>query len=156
MPLYHLAQLNIARMLAPLEDPIMADFVANLAPINALAESSPGFIWRLATPAGDATQIRVFEDNFLIVNMSLWESIDALYQYAYFSDHADVYRRRTDWFSKLDKPHMVLWWVPAGEFPTLEDAKAKLEYIRQHGATPKAFTFKQRFTPEQMVALQEQ
>lgn len=151
---YHLAQLNIARMLAPLDDPLMADFVANLARINALADAAPGFVWRLQTPAGDATQLRVFDDDMLIVNMSVWVSVEALHDYAYYSDHAEIFRRRREWFSKMETPYMVLWWIPAGHLPTLDEAKAKLEYITQHGATPHAFTFKQQFSIEDMLAAQ--
>lgn len=149
--IYHLAQLNIARMVAPLDDPVMADFVAQLDAINAIADNAAGFVWRLQSDEGDATSIRAFDDNFLLVNMSVWESIDALRQYTYQSDHAKLLRRRKEWFSKIiDSPTMVMWWVPAGHTPTVTEAKAKLEHLHQHGPTPHAFTFKQPFTIEAM------
>jgi hypothetical protein len=149
---YHIAQVNIARMLAPIDEPIMADFVARLDEINTVAESTPGFVWRLKDDNDNATAIRVFDDDMLIINMSVWESIDALYQYTYYSDHAQVYRRRTDWFSKMTTPHMVMWYVPAGHQPTPQEAKDKLAYMEQYGPTPLAFTFKQQFSVEEMLA----
>jgi hypothetical protein len=148
MTQYHLAQLNIARMLAAREDPIMADFFAQIDEINALAEKTPGFIWRLQTDEGDATALRVFDDDMMIINMSVWESVEPLYQFTYYSDHAAVYRRRQEWFHKLETPMMVMWWIPAGTVPTIEDAKAKLDYISTYGATPEAFTFKTCFDPQ--------
>jgi hypothetical protein len=147
---YQLAQVNIARMLAPITDPIMADFVNNLERINGLAESAPGFIWRLKTPAGDATSLRVFDDEWMIINMSVWDSVDALHQFTYYSPHVEIYRRRKEWFSKLTELGVALWWVPAGYTPTPEDAKAKLAYLNAHGPTPLAFTFKQPFTVDEM------
>lgn len=149
---YQLAQINIARMLAPLDDPIMAEFVARLPDINALAEGAPGFVWRLTTPAGDATAIRAFDDDYIIVNMSVWESIETLHQYTYYSQHVEVYRKRQDWFSKLGAHAFALWWIPAGHIPTPEEGRDKLNHMWLHGPTPQAFTFKQRFTPEEMLA----
>lgn len=149
---YHLAQINIARMLAPEDDPIMADFFANIDRINALAESAPGFVWRLQTDDGDATALRIFDDNMLIVNMSVWESIDALWEYTYKSDHVGIMRRRTEWFSRMDNHHLAMWWIPAGMLPTTEDARDKLAHFDAHGPTPLAFDFKTRFSPEEMAA----
>ncbi len=146
--MYHLAQLNIARMLAPLDTPQMADFMAGLPEINALAENTPGFVWRLMDDVGDATSIRPFDDDAIIVNMSVWESIEALYQYAYYSKHADFFRRRAEWFENRVVPMVVLWWIPAGHIPTVEEAKAKLLHLRTHGPTREAFTFKQQFPAE--------
>jgi len=153
---YYLAEINIALMRAPLDDPIMADFVNNLESINALADSAPGFVWRLQTEAGDATSLRVFENEYIIVNMSVWESIDTLFTYVYGSDHTNFFRRRAEWFQKLDMPVLVLWWIPAGHIPTVEEAKARLEYLRERGPTPLAFTFKRRFTIEQMLEQTQQ
>lgn len=152
---YHLAQLNIARMLAPIDDPVMADFVANLDPINALADQSQGFVWRLQTTEGNATSLRVFDDDFLIVNMSVWESVEALHQYVYYSDHTAFFRRRAEWFSRMDTPYFALWWVPTGHIPTTEEAKARLEHLTQHGPTPYAFTFKKRYSVNEMLAAAE-
>lgn len=149
---YHLAQINISRMLGAIDSPVMADFVADLERINTLGENSPGFVWRLKTDSGDATSIRAFDDEFIIVNMSVWTDVEALFQYAYYSDHADVYRRRAEWFEKMTTPAMVMWWIPAGHIPTVDEAKAKLEYLAAHGPTALAFSFKKRFTPEDMLA----
>lgn len=149
---YQIAQVNIARMLAPLDTPTMADFVNNLDQINALAEAAPGFIWRLVGDGNDATSLRPFPDDWMIVNMSVWQDIDSLYQFTYYSEHTAFYRRRGEWFEKLGKPVFVMWWVPAGHIPTIQEAKDKLDHLEQHGATPLAFTFKQRFSPEEMVA----
>lgn len=156
MSQYHLAQANIAHMLAPIDDPVMAGFVARLDEINALADRSPGFIWRLQTEDGNATSLRVFDNDMLIINTSVWESIDALHQFTYYSDHVEVFRQRRDWFEKMDTPYQVLWWIPAGQVPTPDDIKARLDYLTQHGPTPLAFTFKQRFTVEELLAYQEQ
>jgi hypothetical protein len=148
---YHLAEINIARMLAPLDDPIMAEFVANLVAINTLAEKSPGFVWRLQTEEGDATSLRIFDDEKIIINMSVWESVEALFQFAYNTQHTDFFRRRKEWFEKMDTPVLVMWWVPAGHNPTLAEAKEKLELLEKHGPTPLAFTFKQRFSVGEML-----
>ena len=111
---HHLAQINIARLLAPIDDPRIADFVAQLDEINKLAEQSPGFVWRLKSDSGNATDVVFNDDPFVIVNMSVWESIEALRGYAYTSKHVDVFRRRAEWFEKMDKPQYCLWWVPGG------------------------------------------
>ena len=144
---YHLAQLNIARALAPMDDPKMADFVARLDEINRLADGSPGFVWRLQDESGDATAIRAFDDPNLLVNMSVWESPDALFDYVYRSGHARVMARRRDWFDMPADAHTVLWWIPAGHIPSLEEAKARLDLLRAEGPGPRAFTFKNRFPP---------
>ena len=142
---YHLAQINIGRMLAPIDDPIMADFVANLAPINALAEGSPGFVWRFQTPAGDATAERPYDDDWIIINYSVWEDAESLRRYVYESGHVEIMRRRREWFEKMTDAFMALWWVPAGHKPTTEEAFAKLELLRKNGPTADAFTFRQHF-----------
>lgn len=148
---YQLAEINIARMLDEIDSPLMHEFAANLERINALSEQSPGFVWRLKTDEGDATSIRVFDDRYLIVNMSVWESIDALREFTYYSAHTDYFRRRREWFEKLETPAVVLWWVRAGHIPTTDEAKAKLEYLAQYGATPQGFTFRERFTVEEWL-----
>ena len=144
MSRHELAQLNIAVTKEPLEAPSMADFVANLDRINALAEQSPGFVWRLQTPAGDATALRPMGEN-VIVNMSVWESIEHLNQYVYRSDHTAIMRRRREWFERMEQASMVLWWVKRGHRPTIEEAKGRLDHLRQHGPTPEAFTFRDNF-----------
>jgi hypothetical protein len=144
MARYELAQLNIATMKEPLDSPVMADFVANLDRINALAESSPGFVWRLQTEEGDATALRPLGDN-VIVNMSVWESVEHLNQYVYRSDHAGILRRRRDWFERMSEAFFVLWWVKQGHRPTVAEAIARLEHLRAHGPTAEAFTFRVNF-----------
>ena len=139
---YHLAQVNIARMLAPLEEPLMAGFVARLDEINALADRSPGFVWRLQTEAGNATYIRPYEDDRIIVNLSLWESAEHLKEYVYRSAHAELMRGRNQWFEKFDGPYMALWWVEAGHIPTVEEAKERLDHLHKHGESEFTFSFK--------------
>ena len=143
---YHLAQINIARMLAPIEDPVMGDFVANLPAINALAEHSPGFIWRLQTDGGDATSIKVYDDDMIIVNLTVWESPDALRAYVYKSEHYRFLRDRKRWFEKFEGPYYAMWWVPAGHIPTTDEAKERLEHLRSHGDSEFAFSFKREFS----------
>ena len=144
---YHLAELNIARMLYQMDDPRFSGFVNRLEEINTLAEQSKGFIWRLKTDEGDAMSIRAFEDDMLIINMSVWESIEDLYQYTYYTAHAELFRQRQDWFEHLKEPMFAMWWVPEGHIPDLEEAKEKLELIRLKGPTAEAFHFKKRFDP---------
>lgn len=144
--MHHLAQLNIARLLAPLDDPRLADFVANLDRINMLAESWPGFVWRLKDESGDATAFRPFGDD-VIVNMSVWTGRQALYDYVYASDHTAFLKRRKEWFAMPAEAHLVLWWVPAGHRPDLAEADARLTQLRQSGPTPDAFTLKRFFEP---------
>jgi hypothetical protein len=139
---YHLAQINIARMLAPIDDPVMAEFVAQLPPINALAERSPGFVWRLQSESGDATSIKIYDDEFIIVNLTVWESVDTLRQYVYKTAHSGVMRDRRRWFEKFDGPYYALWWVSAGHLPAPEEGKERLDYLREHGDTAYAFSFK--------------
>lgn len=142
---FHLAQVNIARLSAPLDSPQLADFVANLEPVNAVADASRGFVWRLQTDAGDATALRIFDDDWLIVNMSVWDSLEALRSYVYRSSHADVLRRRQEWFDRMVEAHVALWWIGAGTLPTLNDARERLLTLRAEGPTPFAFTLKEPY-----------
>ena len=146
MPTYHLAQINIARMLAPIDDPIMAEFVAQLPPINAVADGSPGFVWRLQSESGDATSIKVYDDDFIIVNLTVWESVDALREYVYKSAHQGVLRDRKRWFQKFDGPYYALWWMPAGHIPSAEEGKERLDHLREHGDSAYGFSFKNIFS----------
>ena len=146
MTRHHLAQLNIATMLESLESPSMVDFVANLDRINGLAEAAPGFVWRLVEEAGTATAISPFGKNVL-VNMSVWESIEALQAFAFRTAHVDIMRRRRQWFSKMEQAFAVLWWVPAGHVPTTAEAAQRLAHLREHGPTLEAFTFQTSFPP---------
>jgi hypothetical protein len=142
---FQLAQVNIARMLAPIASPVMAEFVSYLDPINALAESSDGFIWRLKDDGNNATSIKMYDDDFIIVNMSVWRDIDALFHFTYRTSHTEVFRKRGSWFEKMPEMHYVLWWVPKGHQPTVAEAEERLNYIRANGETAKGFTFKKRF-----------
>jgi heme-degrading monooxygenase HmoA len=142
MARYHVAQCNIGRLRAPLESPLIAGFVAALDPINRVADQAPGFVWRLQTYEGDATAFRVFDDDMLLVNMSVWESTQSLAAFTYSAPHRDVMRHRRQWFEKLAEPYLVLWWVEAGTIPTTDDAKSRLEHLRRHGPSPEAFTFR--------------
>jgi Domain of unknown function (DUF3291) len=151
---FHIAQLNIALPKAPIESPLLAEFVALLDPVNALADRSPGFVWRLQTEEGDATGIRAFDDDRLIVNMSVWESIDALTAFVYDGGHLEVMRRRRQWMQHL-RQHLVLWWVAPGHLPTVAEAEDRLEHLRLMGPTPYAFTFKHRFAAPEHEALPE-
>jgi uncharacterized protein DUF3291 len=145
MPNYHLAQINIARMLAPIDDPLMAQFVAQLPNINALAEQSPGFVWRLQTESGDATSIKVYDDDFIIVNLTVWEDMESLRDFAYKTAHAAILRDRKRWFEKFAGPYYALWWVPVGYTPTAEEGKERLNYLRERGVTSHAFSFLRPF-----------
>jgi hypothetical protein len=150
---FQLAQLNIATMREPLESPSMADFVANLERINALAEQSPGFVWRLKDDEGDATSLRPFGE-MMIVNMSVWQDIESLRRYAFESAHAEILRRRREWFDRMGDAWSVLWWVRRGHLPTLDAAAERLGYLRAKGATAHAFTFKDTFLQPQLDDMQ--
>ncbi|UFH52857.1 DUF3291 domain-containing protein [Spirosoma sp. KNUC1025] len=139
----HLAQLNISRMLAPtIDHPIMADFVAQLDTINQLAEQSDGFIWRLKGDGNNATDFRPFDDDRIIVNMSVWESPEKLQAFVFKSLHTDVMKDRRKWFEKPGQLTTVLWWVPNGHQPTVEEAKKRLAHLNAFGSGPMAFTFR--------------
>jgi len=141
---YRLAHLNIAALKAPLDSPGLKDFVDNLDRINALAEGSAGFVWRLKGDGNDATSLRPLGDD-VIVNMSVWRDAEALNDYVYRSGHVEIMRRRREWFTRMAQAYMVLWWVPAGHEPTMAEAAARLELLRQQGPTPEAFTFAAAF-----------
>jgi len=148
--MYRLAQVNIARMLAPLSDPQMAGFVAQLDAINALADESPGFLWRLQTAEGNATALRPYEDDLILVNLSLWASLSQLSAFVYKSRHRHVMQQRRQWFERFEGPYLALWWVPAGHIPNVEEAKERLAYLHAHGEAPYAFSFKKAFSaPEE-------
>ncbi|WP_024801701.1 DUF3291 domain-containing protein [Nocardia sp. BMG51109] len=149
---FELAQVNIARLLASLEDPRLADFVAALEPVNAAADVAPGFLWRLQTEDGDATAIRAFEwdtaDSVgVIVNMSVWCDVEHLAAFTYGEMHRVILKRRREWFQRMREATHVCWWVPAGHRPTTAEAEDRLRRLRDHGPTPFAFTLQQHFPP---------
>ena len=145
MSIYHVAQVNIGRILAELDDPIMAGFVRRLDEINALADVSPGFVWRLQTNEGNATYFRPFADERMLLNMSVWESVEALRQYVYRSPHRELLRQRHQWFEKFAGAYAALWWVPAGHIPGIDEARRRISRLDAHGATEFAFTFQTVF-----------
>jgi hypothetical protein len=143
---FHLAQVNIALPLEPLDSSLLSEFNERLAPVNAAADAAPGFVWRLQTEHGDATAIMAFGDGRLIVNLSVWESMTALRAFVFGSRaHLDVLRRRREWFARLGEVHLALWWVRAGQLPTVADAEERLDQLRAHGPRPEAFTFREHF-----------
>ncbi|MFT5219333.1 MAG: hypothetical protein ACI822_001719 [Gammaproteobacteria bacterium] len=144
MTTHHLAQLNIAKMKFPIDSPDMSGFVDQLDEVNALADAAPGFVWRLQTEEGDATGIDFFGSDIL-VNMSVWEDVESLHNYVYRSAHNKVMAQRKQWFDSFEQLYSVLWWVEAGHVPDLEEASARLQLLREQGATQEAFTFKQLF-----------
>jgi heme-degrading monooxygenase HmoA len=155
-----LAEVNIARLLAPLDSPQLADFVNALESVNAAADAAPGFIWRLQTEDGDATTIRAFEwdtagSTGVIVNMSVWESVETLAAYVYSDTHRAVLRRRREWFEKMAVAHLAMWWIPRGHVPTTAEAEARVLHLRVHGPTEYAFTLRNPFPAPGTVAAAE-
>ena len=141
---HHLAQLNIAKMKYPIDSDDMSEFVDNLDRINALAEQSSGYVWRLQTDEGDARGIDLFGSDVL-VNMSLWQDVESLHQYVYKTAHAEVMSRRKEWFDRMTEAYTVLWWIPDDRYPTLEESAEKLELLKLKGPTEGAFTIKQHY-----------
>ena len=142
---WHLAQINIARFKAPIDAPSIAGFVEMLDPINVIADVAPGFVWRLQTDEGNATSIRAFDDDLILVNMSVWESVEELNAFVYRSPHFEVFGRRREWTEHLERAYVALWWIPAGTIPSVEEGKRRLDLLIERGPTPEAFTFKRSF-----------
>jgi heme-degrading monooxygenase HmoA len=147
-----LAQVNIGRLLAPLDSPQIAGFMAALDPVNALADGAPGFVWRLQTEDGNATAVRAFEwdqagSAGVILNMSVWESVEALAAFVYSEQHRQVLRRRREWFERMEEAYLALWWIPRGQVPTTEDAEDRIRHLRARGPTARAFTLRVHFPP---------
>jgi hypothetical protein len=150
---YLLAQVNIGRLLAPLDSPLLADFAAALEPVNAIADGAPGFVWRLQTEDGNATATRAFEQDAegaeggILTNMSVWESVEALAAYVYGPAHIAVLRRRREWFERMKDAYTALWWIPRGHIPAVQEAEERIKHLRTHGPTPYAFTLREHFPP---------
>lgn len=148
---YVLAQVNIGRLTAPLDSRRLAGFVAALDSVNAVADAAPGFVWRLQTEDGNATAIRAFEqdaegaDGGILINMSVWESVEALGAYVYGPAHIAVLRRRRQWFEPMKEAYTALWWIPRGHIPDVHEAEARVKHLRAHGPTPYAFTLRVHF-----------
>ena len=154
---YVLAQVNIARLRAPLDSPLLADFVADLDPVNATADAAPGFIWRLQTEDGNATSVRAFEWDAagsagVLVNMSVWESVQALAGFVYSGAHRQVLRRRRRWFEQMAEAYTALWWIPRGHVPATHEAEERVLYLREFGPTPHSFTLREHFPPPDVVS----
>lgn len=145
MTSYELAQVNIARLKFPLDSPELKYFVDNLDPVNAVAEASDGFVWRLKDETGDATDIRIFDDEWIVVNMSVWRDMDALKTFMYRGTHRELLARRHEWFERVHEAMSTLWWVPAGHRPTVAEAEERLRLLRAQGATDGAFTLNRAF-----------
>ncbi len=135
----HLAELNIGRLLHPLDDPRMADFADNLDRVNGIADRSEGFVWRLKGDSGNATGIQAFDDPRIVLNMSVWESVAALEKYVWQTVHKRFYGRRHEWFDRFEGPYFVMWWVPVGHRPTLAEALERLDHLKLHGPSDFAF-----------------
>ncbi|MFC8146573.1 DUF3291 domain-containing protein [Streptomyces paradoxus] len=145
---YELAEVNIARLKAPLDSPQLKDFVDALDPVNADADGADGFVWRLKGDTGNATDVSVFGDSWLILNMSVWRDADSLTAYMYQGRHREMLARRREWFERVGEAMVTLWWVPAGHRPTVAEAESRLLHIRTHGPTPYAFTLRTQFPPQ--------
>jgi Domain of unknown function (DUF3291) len=144
---YHIAQYNIARSLGDLDDPLMHGFVSQLSHINTLSDRSQGFVWRLLTAKGDATDIRPYEDKEILVTLSVWQSVEDLRRFVYGSEHAILLRQRKEWFTEAEEVSLVLWWVDEGHIPSVAEGVDRLEYLRRHGSSQRAFTFDSIFSP---------
>ncbi|TDC78299.1 DUF3291 domain-containing protein [Actinomadura sp. 7K507] len=151
---FHLAQFNVGTLHFPLDDPRAADFVARLEPVNALADSAPGFVWRLTEDGQpDATGMRPAGED-VIINYSVWESAEALWDFVYRSPHLETMRRRREWFQRHVDAHLVMWWIPAGYVPTVEEALERLALLRGQGPSPRAFTFASSYTAEEAAGVE--
>ncbi len=145
--MYHLAQINIGLCKGPLDSPVMREFVELLDAMNALADASPGFVWRLQTPDGNATGVRAHPNPLVITNVSMWTGVEALHHYTYRSSHAYAFRHRGKWFDELEGPHLALWWIEVGGEPSAEEGLRRIDLLARRGPSPDAFTFKQPFPP---------
>jgi hypothetical protein len=143
---FHLAQINIAQAKDHMESSTMQGFVSRLDEINAIADHADGFVWRLQTEEGDTTSIQAFEDEKLIVNMSVWQDVASLKHYVYKSMHVELIQDRDAWFDKIQTVHQALWWVPAGHIPSIEEGKIRLALLQKEGPSAKAFTFAKPFS----------
>lgn len=148
MKKYQLAQINVAKMKGVnIDDPVMKEFVDNLEKVNALADKSEGFVWRLKDEEDNATSFNPYDDEQMIINISVWENIESLENYVYRTFHTDFIRRKKEWFEKYGKTHLALWWIPENEFPSVQDAVIKLDELDEHGPSPSVFNFRNKFAP---------
>jgi len=145
MSAWHVAQMNVGTVLHPLDDPRIAEFMGLLDQVNAMADASPGFVWRLQSAQGNATDIQVNDDPRFIVNMSVWQSVEALFDFVYRSSHRSVMAKRRNWFARPDRAYQLLWWIPAGSTPSIEQGLERLGWLDRNGASPYAFDFRNKF-----------
>ncbi len=146
MPGYHIAEINIAKMKGVnINDPIMKEFADNLDEVNRIAEKSEGFVWRLKDDNNNATNFNPYNDVQIIINVSVWTSIETLEQFMYRTFHSEFLRRRKEWFITYGTAHTAMWWVPQGHIPSLQEAVEKLDYLQQHGPSPLSFDLKNKF-----------
>jgi hypothetical protein len=155
MSRWHIAQMNVGTVRFPTDDPRLAGFMNRLDEINALAEASPGFVWRLQSDQGNATDIILTDNPLFIVNMSVWADVEALFAFVYRSAHQGVMTKRREWFERPDEAYQVLWWIPAGVHPTPQEGLERLHHLQQYGPTQHAFTFRQKFPPPDVTAQPE-
>ena len=146
--MHHLAQVNVARLRRPLDDPSMREFVAALAPVERLAARTPGFLWRLDAGGGHGACVQADTGGSIFVNVTVWRDYDALHEFVYRSPHAGYLKRRSRWFAPTPQPSTALWWVPDGGHPTMDDALRRLRYLRDHGPSPRAFSLRRRFSAD--------
>ncbi|MCY0927553.1 DUF3291 domain-containing protein [Streptomyces sp. H27-H1] len=144
---HELAQVNISRLKYPLDSPELKDFVDGLDHVNAVADAAEGFVWRLEGEGGDATGVRVFDDEWIIINMSVWRDADSLNSFMYAGRHRELMARRREWFEHVKEAMTALWWVPSGKRPTVADAEERLVHLREHGPSPHVFTLREQFPP---------
>lgn len=148
MSKYQIAEINVARMKGVnIDDPSMQEFVDNLDRVNTLAENSEGFVWRLKDESNNATNLNPFDDEQILINISVWQNIETLEKYVYKTFHTDFLKRRKEWFQAFGKTATAMWWIAAGEFPTIEESIEKLEYLQKNGASELAFDFRKKFPP---------
>lgn len=144
--LWHLAEVDIGELRGGVDDPAMAEFFASLDPVNAIADKSPGFVWRLqSSDAPGATGVRPSIDPLLLINLSVWESLEALKTFVHRSNHADILRRRRQWMTPFEGVQLAMWWIPAGTLPTVNDGLSRLWHLDRYGTTELAFNFKETF-----------
>jgi len=148
---YHLAQANVARTRAPLDSPVMADFLHRLDAVNAAADGNPDFVWRLRTSEGNSVAIRAFDDERILFNLSVWRTIEGLQRYVDSAQHLEVFQSRRDWFEQPTRSPIALWWIPAGEIPTIEEGRRRLELLWAQGPTRYAFTFRSAFAAPELA-----
>ena len=150
--MWHIAQMNVGTMLYPTDDPRIAEFMNALDEINAMADSAPGFVWRLQSEQGNATDIVLTENPRFLVNMSVWQNVEALFDFVYRTSHRLVMAKRRNWFERPDGAYQVLWWVPAGTLPTPLEGLERLRWLEQNGPSPHAFTFRQKYAAPDVSA----